>query len=223
MSKKAVILLSGGLDSLTALAYAKNEGFECYTLHVKYGQRHASETIAAKQIAKKYLTKEFKEVSLDMSWLTTSALTNKDISIPIERSNGIPVTYVPARNTIMLTLALAWAETIEASDIFLGVNAVDYSGYPDCRPEFIEAFQKVANLGTKTGVENKNLKIHTPLINLTKSEIIKLGITLDVDYSTSVSCYQANSEGLACGQCDSCYLRKKGFVDAGVNDPTKYY
>ena len=222
MSKKAIVLLSGGLDSLTTLAIAQNEGYECYALHVIYGQRHSSETMAARNIAKNYNLTEFREINVDMSWLKSSALTNHDISIPEQRSEGIPVTYVPARNTIMMSFAAAWAESLEASHLFLGVNAVDYSGYPDCRPEFIEAFKKMVNLGTKAAIEGVPFDIHTPLIGLTKEEIISKGIDLGVDYSLSISCYQADQNGYACGKCDSCYLRSQGFEKAGIQHPTPY-
>lgn len=222
MSKKAIVLLSGGLDSLTTLAIAQNEGYECFALHVIYGQRHSSETMAARNIAKNYNLTEFREINVDMSWLKSSALTNHDISIPEQRSEGIPVTYVPARNTIMMSFAAAWAESLEASHLFLGVNAVDYSGYPDCRPEFIEAFKKMVNLGTKAAIEGVPFDIHTPLIGLTKEEIISKGIDLGVDYSLSISCYQADQNGYACGKCDSCYLRSQGFEKAGIQDPTPY-
>ena len=222
MSKKAIVLLSGGLDSLTTLAIAKNDGFDCYALHVVYGQRHSSETIAARNIAKKYDLAEFREINVDMSWLKSSALTNHDIIIPEERSEGIPVTYVPARNTIMMSFAAAWAESLGVSDLFLGVNAVDYSGYPDCRPEFIDAFKKMVNLGTKAAIEGAPFNIHTPLIGLTKEEIIVKGNNLKVDYSMSISCYQADRNGYACGKCDSCYLRRQGFEKAGIKDPTPY-
>jgi 7-cyano-7-deazaguanine synthase len=222
VSKKAIVLLSGGLDSLTTLAIAQNEGYECFALHVIYGQRHSSETMAARNIAKNYNLTEFREINVDMSWLKSSALTNHDISIPEQRSEGIPVTYVPARNTIMMSFAAAWAESLEASHLFLGVNAVDYSGYPDCRPEFIEAFKKMVNLGTKAAIEGVPFDIYTPLIGLTKEEIISKGIDLGVDYSLSISCYQADQNGYACGKCDSCYLRSQGFEKAGIQDPTPY-
>jgi 7-cyano-7-deazaguanine synthase len=222
VSKKAIVLLSGGLDSLTTLAIAQNDGFECYGLHVIYGQRHSSETMAARNIAKKYNLAEFREINVDMSWLKSSALTNHDITIPEERTEGIPVTYVPARNTIMMSFAAAWAESLGVSHLFLGVNAVDYSGYPDCRPEFIDAFKKMVNLGTKAAIEGTPFNIHTPLIGLTKDEIIAKGSNLGVDYSMSISCYQADQNGKACGKCDSCYLRHQGFEKAGIKDPTPY-
>tara|TARA_X000001036_G_scaffold408911_1_gene419564 strand:+ start:264 stop:938 length:675 start_codon:yes stop_codon:yes gene_type:complete len=222
VSKKAIILLSGGLDSSTVLAIAKSKGYECYALTINYQQRHNAELKAAKKIANLYNVKDFKIVDIDLSWLKSSALTNKDIDIPENFSSGIPVTYVPARNTIMMTLALAWAETIKSQDIFIGVNSVDYSGYPDCRPEYIESFQKMANLATKAAIEGNKIKIHTPLINLTKDQIIHEGLKNKVDYKITVSCYQASENGLACGKCDSCRLRKEGFKSAKVKDPTNY-
>lgn len=222
MSKKAIILLSGGLDSLTTLAIAKQQGFKCYALHVIYGQRHASETHAAKKIADFHQVESFRQINIDMSWLKSSALTNHSLTIPEQRTDGIPVTYVPARNTIMMSLAVAWAETVEANDIFLGVNAVDYSGYPDCRPEYIKAYETMVNLGIKSAVEGEPFHIHTPLIQLSKEDIILQGLMLGVDYSMSVSCYQADADGRACGKCDSCDLRQKGFEKAGVKDPTLY-
>ena len=222
MSKKAIILLSGGLDSSTVLAIAKAEGYECYALTINYHQRHNAELVAARNIANFFKVKDFKIVDLDLSWLKNSALTNKDISIPENPSTGIPVTYVPARNTIMMTLALAWAETINSQNIFIGVNAVDYSGYPDCRPEYIESFQDMANLATKAGVEGNKIKIHTPLIEMTKAEIIQKGIKNKVNYKMTVSCYQATKNGSACGKCDSCRLRKEGFKSAQIEDPTIY-
>ena len=222
VSKKAIILLSGGLDSLTTLAIAKQQGFKCYALHVIYGQRHASETHAAKKIADFHQVESFRQINIDMSWLKSSALTNHSLTIPEQRTDGIPVTYVPARNTIMMSLAVAWAETVEANDIFLGVNAVDYSGYPDCRPEYIKAYETMVNLGIKSAVEGEPFHIHTPLIQLSKEDIILKGLMLGVDYSMSVSCYQADADGRACGKCDSCDLRQRGFEKAGVKDPTLY-
>ena len=219
---KAVILLSGGLDSATTLAIAKSEGYECYALSVNYHQRHIAELEAAKKIAAHFNVKDHKTVELDLSWMLTSALTNPDLKVPTELSAHIPVTYVPARNTLMLTLALGWAEVIGAHDIFIGVNAVDYSGYPDCRPEYIAQFQNMANLATKSGVEGKTIQLHTPLIDLSKEAIIAKGLHLGVDYSVTVSCYQADKDGLACGVCDSCRLRQNGFKAAGVVDPTHY-
>ena len=222
VSKKAIILLSGGLDSSTTLAIAKQQGFKCYALHVIYGQRHASETHAAKKIADFHQVESFRQINIDMSWLKSSALTNHSLTIPEQRTDGIPVTYVPARNTIMMSLAVAWAETVEANDIFLGVNAVDYSGYPDCRPEYIKAYETMVNLGIKSAVEGEPFHIHTPLIQLSKEDIILKGLMLGVDYSMSVSCYQADADGRACGKCDSCDLRQKGFEKAGIKDPTLY-
>ena len=219
---KAVILLSGGLDSATTLAIAKSEGYECYALSVNYHQRHIAELEAAKKIAAHFNVKDHKTVELDLSWMLTSALTNPDLKVPTELSAHIPITYVPARNTLMLTLALGWAEVIGAHDIFIGVNAVDYSGYPDCRPEYIAQFQNMANLATKSAVEGKNIQLHTPLIDLSKEAIIAKGLHLGVDYSVTVSCYQADKDGLACGVCDSCRLRQNGFKAAGVVDPTHY-
>jgi 7-cyano-7-deazaguanine synthase len=219
---KAVVLLSGGLDSATTLAIAKNEGYECYALSVNYHQRHIAELEAAKKIATQFKVKEHKTVEMDLSWMLTSALTNPDLKVPTELSNQIPITYVPARNTLMLTLALGWAEVIGAHDIFIGVNAVDYSGYPDCRPEYIEQFQKMANLATKSAVEGQAIQLHTPLIDLSKEAIIAKGVGLGVNYSLTVSCYQADQVGRACGVCDSCRLRQNGFKAAGTDDPTLY-
>jgi 7-cyano-7-deazaguanine synthase len=219
---KAVILLSGGLDSATTLAIAKSEGYECYALSVNYHQRHIAELEAAKKIAAHFNVKDHKTVELDLSWMLTSALTNPELKVPTELSAHIPITYVPARNTLMLTLALGWAEVIGAHDIFIGVNAVDYSGYPDCRPEYMMQFQKMANLATKSAVEGKAIQLHTPLIDLSKEAIIAKGVHLGVDYSVTVSCYQADKDGLACSVCDSCRLRQNGFKAAGVVDPTHY-
>jgi 7-cyano-7-deazaguanine synthase len=219
---KAVILLSGGLDSATTLAIAKSEGYECFALSVNYHQRHIAELEAAKKIAAHFNVKDHKTVELDLSWMLTSALTNPELKVPTELSSHIPITYVPARNTLMLTLALGWAEVIGAHDIFIGVNAVDYSGYPDCRPEYIMQFQKMANLATKSAVEGKAIQLHTPLIDLSKEAIIAKGVHLGVDYSGTVSCYQADKDGLACSVCDSCRLRLNGFKAAGVVDPTHY-
>ena len=219
---KAVVLLSGGLDSATTLAIAKNEGYECYALSVNYHQRHIAELEAAKKIATQFKVKEHKTVEMDLSWMLTSALTNPDLKVPTELSNQIPITYVPARNTLMLALALGWAEVIGAHDIFIGVNAVDYSGYPDCRPEYIEQFQKMANLATKSAVEGQAIQLHTPLIDLSKEAIIAKGVGLGVNYSLTVSCYQADQVGRACGVCDSCRLRQNGFKAAGIDDPTPY-
>lgn len=222
MSKKAVVLLSGGLDSSTVLAKAKADGYSVYALSFDYGQRHDSELDAARQIAKKELVAEHKIVPMNLRSIGGSALTDDQIDVPTEESDGIPATYVPARNTVFLSVALGWAEVIDADAIFIGVSAVDYSGYPDCRPEYIEAYEKMANLATKRGVEGRPVKIVTPLIDLTKAQTVELGNSLGVDYSLTVSCYQANEQGEACGECDSCRLRKKGFADAGVEDPTRY-
>lgn len=220
--KRAVILLSGGLDSATTLAIASQQGYQCYALSFDYGQRHIAELAAAQAVARHQGVKEHRTVRLDLGVLGGSALTDRAIAVPETPTEGIPVTYVPARNTVMLAYALAWSEVLGARDIFIGVNAVDYSGYPDCRPEFIDAFEKLANLATKTGVEQGGFKVHAPLIYLSKSEIIKQGLALGVDYGLTVSCYQANLDGKACGRCDSCRLRKTGFEQAGVLDPTRY-
>ncbi|MDH5547573.1 MAG: 7-cyano-7-deazaguanine synthase QueC [Gammaproteobacteria bacterium] len=221
-NKKAVVLLSGGLDSATVLAVARSEGYECFALSFDYGQRHEAELRAAVNVAKAAGIKEHKVIKLDMQQFGGSALTDSNIAVPTSPSEGIPVTYVPARNTIFLSLALAWAEVLEAEHIFIGVNAVDYSGYPDCRPEYILAFQKMAALATKSGVHGRPIKIHVPLINLSKSQIIKLGTSLRVDYGLTVSCYSADADGKACGVCDSCRLRKEGFSKAAIQDPTSY-
>jgi 7-cyano-7-deazaguanine synthase len=220
--RKAIILLSGGLDSVTALAVAQESGYECYAISFNYGQRHQSELKFAERIAKLYKVTEYKVVTLGMGSIGGSALTDSSISVPDHLEPGIPVTYVPARNTIFLSMALGWAEVLGAYDIFIGVNAVDYSGYPDCRPEFIEAFQRLANVATKAGVEGESFTIHTPLISLSKGDIIQKGLELGVDYSKTVSCYSANETGAACGVCDSCRLRAAGFIEAGVLDPTLY-
>jgi 7-cyano-7-deazaguanine synthase len=219
---KAIVLVSGGLDSTTTLALAKDLGFDCYALSFNYGQRHISELNAAKIVADSFNVKEHKTINIDMGQIGGSALTDSNIDIPEVYEEGIPVTYVPARNTIFLSYALAWAEVIDANDIFIGVNAVDYSGYPDCRPEYIKAYEKLATLATKAGVEGASFKIHTPLIELTKADIIKKGTSLNVDYALTVSCYQANEEGKACGVCDSCRFRKEGFEAANLTDPTRY-
>lgn len=221
-SNNAVVLLSGGLDSATALAMAVERGFNCYVLSFDYGQRSQTELIAAKKIAADLNVKEHRVVRLHLEDFGGSALTDNSIDVPDHEEEGIPVTYVPARNTVFMSLALAWAEVLHAQHIFIGVNAVDYSGYPDCRPEYIAAFEQMANLATKTGVEGERLTIETPLINLTKAEIISEGTRLGVNYGLTVSCYQADDDGRACGVCDSCRLRAKGFEDAGVADPTRY-
>ncbi|WP_370280943.1 7-cyano-7-deazaguanine synthase QueC [Pontibacterium sp.] len=220
--KKAVVLLSGGLDSATALAMAKDQGFECYVLSFDYGQRSVTELNAARKVAAQMGAKEHRVVRLHLEDFGGSALTDHSIDVPEGEEEGIPVTYVPARNTVFLSLALGWAEVLDAHHIFIGVNAVDYSGYPDCRPEYIAAFEAMANLATKAGVTGTKLTLETPLIDLTKAEIIQQGTALGVDYGLTVSCYQADGDGRACGQCDSCRLRAKGFVDAGVADPTRY-
>ena len=220
--KRAVILVSGGLDSTTVLAMARAQGYACYTLSFDYGQRHRAELLAAERVSVALGDVEHKVVKLNLDSIGGSALTDTDIAVPEEETEGIPVTYVPARNTVFLSIALGWAEVLDARDIFIGVNAVDYSGYPDCRPEYIAAFEAMANLATKAGVEGRNISIHTPLMDLGKDDIIRAGQSLGVDYSLTVSCYQATDEGLACGKCDSCRLRRQGFVDAGVADPTRY-
>lgn len=221
--KKAVILLSGGLDSATVVALAKAEGFTCYTMSFDYGQRHRSELEAAARVARDLGAVEHKVIGLNLDGIGGSALTDSSIDVPETPGEGIPVTYVPARNTVFLSLALGWAEVLEARDIFIGVNAVDYSGYPDCRPEFVESFERMANLATKAGVEGRGFRIQAPLQNLSKADIVKAGTRLGVDYSLTVSCYQADGEGRACGKCDSCRLRAEGFKAAGIADPTRYF
>jgi 7-cyano-7-deazaguanine synthase len=221
-SKKAVVLLSGGLDSATCLAIAKSQGFDCYCLSLDYHQRHIAELNAANRLAEALGAISHKTAQLDLSLFGGSALTDNSIDVPHAPTTGIPVTYVPARNTIMLSLALAWAEVLQSQDIFIGVNALDYSGYPDCRSEYVKAFQHMANLATKSAVEGKTITIHAPLIDLTKSEIIALGTSLGVDYGLTVSCYEADAHGRACGECDSCRLRRAGFEGAGIQDPTTY-
>ena len=222
IQKKAIILLSGGLDSITVLAQAIQQGYQCYALSFDYGQKHSAELNAAKKIAQHYQVIEHKIIHLGLDSIGGSALTDKDISVPEVEQHGIPVTYVPARNTVFLSFSLGWAEVLNLNDIFIGVNAVDYSGYPDCRPEFIESFQNLANLATKSGVEGTKFRIHAPLIHLSKSDIIKLGLTLGVDYQQTVSCYVADEKGHACGLCDACRLRMVGFNEAGVIDVTRY-
>ena len=219
---KAVVLLSGGLDSATTLAMAMEQGYACYALSFNYGQRHAVELNAAKKIAGKMKVVAHKIINLDLTQIGGSALTDKNIAVPQLPSEGIPITYVPARNTIFLSYALAWAEVLDICDIFIGVNAVDYSGYPDCRPEYIAAFENTARLATRAGVEGKPFHIHTPLIQLSKAEIIRKGTELGVDFSLTVSCYQADAQGHACGVCDSCRFRIEGFAAAGISDPTRY-
>ncbi len=220
--KNAIILLSGGLDSITVLAHAKQQGYGCYALSFNYGQRHSAELTAAKKIAENYQVLEHKILQLGLDSIGGSALTDDHIAVPQSPQAGIPVTYVPARNTIFLSLAIGWAEVLNVSDVFIGVNAVDYSGYPDCRPEFINAFQTMANLATKAAVEGHEIRIHTPLIDLSKAEIIALGVKLGVDYAATVSCYSADAAGRACGSCDACRLRKAGFAELGIADPTCY-
>ena len=222
MSKKAVVLLSGGLDSATVLAIARAQGYECYCLSLDYQQRHRAELHAANQVSQALGAALHKTAQLDLAMFGGSALTDSSIAVPETPSEGIPVTYVPARNTIMLSLALAWAEILDARDIFIGVNALDYSGYPDCRGEYISAFQNMANLATKSAIEGRTISIHAPLIDMTKAEIITRGTELGVDYGLTVSCYQANTHGEACGVCDSCRLRRQGFIVAGIADATRY-
>ena len=222
--KPAVILLSGGLDSATVLALARNEGYACHALSVQYGQRHQAELAAAARVVAQLGAASHKVVNIDLSTFGGSALTDAAIAVPVDgvKPGVIPVTYVPARNTIMLSLALAWAEVLGSSDIFFGANALDYSGYPDCRPEFMQAFERLANLATRAGVEGAHLTLHTPIIAMSKAEIVRLGTGLGVDYRLTVSCYQADAAGRACGRCDSCRLRRAGFETAGVTDPTRY-
>ncbi|MES2500632.1 MAG: 7-cyano-7-deazaguanine synthase QueC [Pseudomonadota bacterium] len=222
MTKKTVVLLSGGLDSATCLAIAKSQGFECYCLSLDYHQRHIAELQAANNVAATLGAITHKTAQLDLSLFGGSALTDSAIDVPMSETIGIPVTYVPARNTIMLSLSLAWAEVLGAQDIFIGVNALDYSGYPDCRGEYVAAFQQMANLATKSAVEGQKITIHAPLIDMTKAQIISLGTQLGVDYAMTVSCYQADDFGHACGKCDSCRLRRDGFAQANIKDPTRY-
>jgi len=221
-NERAVVLLSGGLDSATALAIARSQNFECYALSVEYGQRHSAELDAARRVASAAGVRDHRVMRVDLAGIGGSALTDTSIAVPESPTTGIPVTYVPARNTIMLSLALGWAEVLGAGDIFIGVNAVDFSGYPDCRPEFIAAFARLATLATKAGVEGQPYRIQAPLISLSKAEIIREGVRLGVDYALTVSCYQADGDGKACGKCDSCRLRRAGFEAAGVSDPTRY-
>ncbi len=223
MGDRAVVLLSGGLDSATVLAIARAEGYRCYALSVDYGQRHGSELAAARRVARESGVEEHRRLQLDLRGIGGSALTDSAIEIPTRPSEGIPVTYVPARNTLLLSLALAWAEVLEAWEIFIGANAVDYSGYPDCRPGFIRSFEQTANLATRAAVEGRGrFRIRAPLLKLSKAEIIRKGVGLGVDYSRTVSCYAADEQGHACGVCDSCRLRAQGFQEAGVPDPTLY-
>ncbi|MDH3645981.1 MAG: 7-cyano-7-deazaguanine synthase QueC [Gammaproteobacteria bacterium] len=218
----AVVLLSGGLDSATTLAMARSEGYRCYALSVFYGQRHAAELNAARNVAQQLGAHDHRVIDVDMRRIGGSALTDPNIAVPETEQDGIPITYVPARNTVLLALALGWAEVLSADHIFVGVNAVDYSGYPDCRPAFIDAFEQLAGLATRAGVEGHVMRIHAPLIDLTKAEIIGIGMELGVDYAITVSCYQADSDGRACGRCESCRLRREGFRNADLVDPTIY-
>mgnify|MGYP001044441687 CR=1 FL=1 len=220
--KRAVVLLSGGLDSATALAIAKEQGYSCHVLSFDYGQRSVTELNAARAIAEQVGVAEHRVLRLHLEDFGGSALTDTSIDVPEGEEEGVPVTYVPARNTVFLSLALGWAEVLDADAIFIGVNAVDYSGYPDCRPEFIEAFERMANLATRRGINGDPVRIQTPLMHLTKADIIRRGVALGVDYGLTVSCYQADEQGRACGRCDSCRLRAKGFEEAGVADPTRY-
>jgi 7-cyano-7-deazaguanine synthase len=221
-ARRAIVLLSGGLDSSTALAIAVSRGFECHALSVHYGQRHSAELTAAALIARQLGAREHRVMGVDLAGIGGSALTDARVAVPESPGAGIPVTYVPARNTLLLSLALGWAEVIGAADIFVGVNAVDYSGYPDCRPEFVDAFERLAQLATKAGVEGGRFSIQAPLIDMSKADIIRTGTQLGVDFGMTVSCYQAGPEGLACAKCDSCRLRAAGFADAKIPDPTRY-
>ena len=220
--KRAVVLLSGGLDSVTALAMAREQGFECYTLSFNYGQRHHAELNAAKTLYSQNGAVAHKVIDIDLSAIGGSALTDQTIDVPEHYEEGIPVTYVPARNTVFLSIALGWAEVLSAQAIFVGVNAVDYSGYPDCRPEFVAAFEQLANVATKAGVEGQKLTVHAPLMTMTKADIIQQGTRLGIDYGQTISCYQADADGRACGKCDSCCFRQQGFEQAGLDDPTRY-
>lgn len=222
MNDRAVVLVSGGLDSATMLAIANHEGYACHALSFDYGQRHGVELAAAKGVTRSVGAVEHRVVNVDLAAFGGSALTDTGLDVPESPTTGIPVTYVPARNTVFLALALAWAETLDARHLFIGVNAVDYSGYPDCRPAFIAAFERLANLATKVGVEGGQIEVHTPLIDLAKAEIIRRGVELGVDYAATVSCYQPNGSGEACGVCDSCRIRREGFRAAGVADTTRY-
>ena len=222
MMKNAVVLLSGGMDSATVLAMARAQDYVCYALSVDYGQRHHAELNAAQRVAKSLGAQEHRVVKIDVASFGGSALTDNNIAVPHRASKGIPLTYVPARNTIMLSLALAWAEVLHALDIFIGVNAVDYSGYPDCRPAYIEAFEHMANLATKAAVEGHPLTLHAPLLHMSKAEIIQQGCSLGIDFAQTVSCYQADESGHACGVCDACRLRRAGFFAAGIDDSTRY-
>ena len=220
--KKAIVLLSGGLDSATVLAIVREQGFACHALSLDYGQRHVAELNAARRVAAALGAVAHKTIPIALDAFGGSALTDRNIAVPEEETVGIPVTYVPARNTVFLALALGWAEVVGARDLFIGVNALDYSGYPDCRPEYIAAFEHLANLATRAGVEGERFRVHAPLMAMTKAEIIRAGARLGVDYALTVSCYQADADGRACGRCDSCRLRARGFAEAGVPDPTRY-
>ncbi|MEP6547367.1 MAG: 7-cyano-7-deazaguanine synthase QueC [Gammaproteobacteria bacterium] len=222
MEKRAIVLLSGGLDSATVLAMARARGFDCYALSVHYGQRHSAELDAARGMAARLGAHEHRVMGADLAGIGGSALTDKGLAVPESPTSGIPITYVPARNTLFLALALGWAEVVGAADIFVGVNAVDYSGYPDCRPQFIDAFERLARVATQAGVEGVAFKIQAPLIDMSKADIIRAGAALGVDFSMTVSCYQAQADGAACGKCDSCRLRAAGFAAAGLPDPTRY-
>lgn len=219
---KAVVLLSGGLDSATALALARDDGFSCYALTFDYGQRHRIELEAAKRVARSLGTTDHRAMKLDLSWMGGSALTDKTIAVPTTPTEGIPVTYVPARNTVFLSIALGWAEVLGARDLYIGANAVDYSGYPDCRPEYMRTFEQLANLGTRAGLLGERFRLHTPLMHMRKAEIIRAGARLGVDYGLTISCYDPDDAGRACGVCDSCRFRVQGFAAAGVSDPTPY-
>lgn len=222
VGRKAVVLVSGGLDSATVLALARAAGTRCYALTFDYGQRHRAELDAARRVARQLNAADHRTVKLDIGWMGGSALTDARIAVPQESSPGIPITYVPARNTVFLSIALGWAEVLDAHDIYIGANAVDYSGYPDCRPEFIQAFEKLANLATKAGVEGRGFHVYAPLMHMRKHEIIHAGSRLGVDYALTLSCYDPDASGLACGRCDACRLRAQGFAEAGVADPTRY-
>lgn len=220
--KQAVVLVSGGLDSATMLAIARAEGFACYALTFDYGQRHRVELEAARAIAARLGALDHRVVKLDIGWMGGSALTDRAIAVPEIPTEGIPATYVPARNSVFLSIALGWAEVLGAQDVFIGVNAIDYSGYPDCRPEYIEAFERLARIATRAGVENRPIKIRAPLIQMRKDEIIRTGVGLGVDFALTISCYDPDPEGRACGRCDACRLRRQGFAGAGIADPTRY-
>jgi 7-cyano-7-deazaguanine synthase len=221
-SHKAVVLVSGGLDSATVLALAGAAGARCYALSFDYGQRHRVELEAARRVAQALGAVDHRVVKLDIGWMGGSALTDATIAVPSGPTEGIPVTYVPARNTVFLSIALGWAEVLDAPDIYIGANAVDYSGYPDCRPEFMQAFERLANLATRAGVEGRGFHVHAPLMSMSKSDIIRTGAELGVDYSLTISCYDPDTAGYACGRCDACRLRARGFIEAGVADPTRY-